>query len=203
MQTEISGHRGKRAGLMAMLTVLAAVSGGNLPAKQENAQAPPLKEPEYINQFFRLGNDGQLVPLEQEKLGSQTKSHRNFVISPSVTSEQIVPNPASPVRVPPDAHFVVRLNSGDRDPNTLISLTPFVVKKKDREIPKSKASAGIIPFSGVKSQTAPDKSIPVSVKKYGNGSFEIVPTQPLVPGEYAFVTGYSASCFGVDSQSLQ
>jgi hypothetical protein len=44
------------------------------------------------------------------------------------------------------------------------------------------------------------RTIAISVKKYGKDSFEIVPSQPLPAGEYAFVVGQNASCFGVDAK---
>ena len=168
-------------------------------AAVRSQQASDVKEPEYVNQFALLGGDGKLAPLEQAPLNFEMKSKRNFVIAPKMTSEQVVQEPKSPVRAPADAHFVVRLHTGGQDPTTMITLRQFQVRKKDRELLKSKASAGILPWSGVKSQSM-ETSIPVSVKKYGKDSFEVVPAQKLPPGEYAFVGMRNASCFGVDAQ---
>ncbi len=163
-------------------------------------QAVSVQEPEYANQFALMGPDGKLIPLEQEPLRFETQSKRNFVIAPKVTSEEVVPQQKSPVRAAANAHFVVRLHIGDMDPTTVIKLEKFIVRRKDRELLKTQASAGILPFSNVKSQNK-ETNIPVTVKKYGTNSFEVTPSQPLPPGEYAFVTSTALSCFGVDTSA--
>jgi hypothetical protein len=173
------------------------------PTRQMRAQSPSaVQEPEYINQFFKLGPEGKLVPLEQQKFAMETKSSRGFM-SNSVASERTVPGPSSPVRVAPDSHFIVKMSAGNMDPSTLIALKPLTVEKKDRALLVAKAKGSFVPFAGgVKSQTPDDNSIAVSVKKYGDGSFEIVPQQPLPPGEYVLATNsgmMGVSCFGVDA----
>ena len=57
----------------------------------------------------------------------------------------------------------------------------------------------LIPGGGVNHKRAPDEPIPVTIQQYGAGSLEITPLQPLDPGEYAFMSGHEAQCFGVDA----
>jgi hypothetical protein len=104
-----------------------------------------------------------------------------------------------PVRVRSDAHFIVRMEIGDVDPATMVQLRPFKVGKGDRELLMHTAGGHV--FGGVKSQAADDTAIAVTVKKFGTKSYEVVPSQPLPPGEYFFtVLGMQADCFGVDTK---
>lgn len=165
---------------------------------QSTAQASA--EPEYRDQYVAVQHD-RLVPLEREKALTDTQNRRNFVITPSTRIFQSIPQPASPIRVSPSTHFLVRMETGDRDPQTLIHLQPLKSTKKDREITKMTYKESLIPFGGVKHDRAADDSIAVTIQKFGTGSLEIIPRSPLPPGEYAFVNGYEAQCFGVDANS--
>jgi hypothetical protein len=183
----------------ALMFVLAAFLGSSRLHAQDTK--PAVEEPQYIGEFASIGPDGKLVALEKEKVTYEAKSHNHFV-SVSVTSDQVVPNAKSPVRVASAAHFVVHVNPGSDaiDPSTYLSLRPFVVKKDSRTIPMNTAKAGA--FQGVKSTSAADTSIAVSFKKYGVSSLEIVPSQPLPPGEYVLAAnggGTGVYCFGVDA----
>jgi hypothetical protein len=160
------------------------------------AQETPA-EPEYVNQYFVL-RGGKLDRLEHEALKTQAKVSNRLVVVKATTSE-IVNGTQSPVRVRPDAHFIVRMQTGDVDPATMIKLQPFKVGKSDRELLTH--SGGTHIFGGVHSQAADETAIPVTVKKYGANSFEVIPSQPLSQGEYFFtVLGLQADCFGVDAK---
>jgi hypothetical protein len=162
----------------------------------QQASAP--LEPEYSDQLT-VFTQGKLVPLERETAVTDTQSRRNFVITPNTKVFESIPNPASPVRTSSKPHFIVKLNIGDRDPATFIHLRPLVAGKKDRRIPITTISRSLIPFAGPKHDTPTDNSLPIVVRKYGAHSLEIVPQQPLQAGEYAFVNGHEAQCFGVDA----
>ena len=176
--------------------VLALLVAGKTDAiwAQDAAAVP---EPEYVNQVFALGTGGKLEPLERAKLEHQSKTTNHF-ISVKATSSEAVQGKASPVRLSPDTHFIVRLYSGDIDPSTLVHLNAFAAKKNDREL--AMYSAGGVIFAGTKGKSAQDTSVPISVTKYGSKSMQIAPSQPLAPGEYCFVSGMDANCFGVDAK---
>ncbi|MDQ2840319.1 MAG: hypothetical protein M3Y72_04620 [Acidobacteriota bacterium] len=154
-------------------------------------------EPEFVNQYFVL-NDGKLQRLENATLKMQSKTSNRFVMVKGTTSE-VVDGTQSPVRVAPDAHFIVRMQTGDIDPTTMIHLKQFKVGKNDRELLMH--SGGAVIFAGTKSKGADDTSIPISVKKYGSKSLEVTPSQPLAPGEYFFsAMGMEADCFSVGAK---
>ncbi len=153
-------------------------------------------EPEYVNQYFVL-RDGKLDRLENKELKMQSKGS-NHVISMKVTTSEIVDGTRSPIRVTPDAHSVVRRQTGDNDPATMIKLQSLKVSKNDREILVH--SSGTHVFGGGHSNAVDDTSLSVVVKKYGANSFEVIPSRPLSPGEYFFAAGRQTDCFGVDAK---
>jgi hypothetical protein len=161
----------------------------------------PVAEPQYMYQFAALNPDGSLITLESQKLTTEHDTHYRFVYVKG-SSEQTVPGERSPVRLPSTATFVVKWVQGMDaiDPNTIVRLKPFVIQKGLRTLPLHSGKAVI--FGGVKSQTTPDNSLPVTFKKYGQGSLLITPAAPLTPGEYELETNggvTGVSCFGVDA----
>jgi len=161
----------------------------------------PAAEPQYMYQFAALNPDGSLIALESEKLTTEHDTHNRFVYVKG-SSEQTVPGERSPVRLPSTATFVVKWVHGMDaiDPNTMVKLRPFVIQKGQRTLPLRSGKAII--FSGTKSQSTPDNSLPVAFKKYGQDSLLITPQAPLPPGEYVLEAngGYAGvSCFGVDA----
>lgn len=181
--------------------LLLSVAGMCVPAQTPQANTAGVQEPQYANEYFEIGPDGSLIALETVKLNAEMKSHNHF-ISNSVSGFYVAPGAASTVRVPATAHFVIRVPPGyeNVNPATVIMLKPFTVEKDKRTLPISTAKAGM--FQGVKSQTAADNSIPLTFKKYGPNSLEIVPAQPLPPGEYELgMNGpEGVFCFGVDAK---
>lgn len=181
--------------LLRFATAVVFVASLSALSQQATANAP---EPEYRDQYTVLMG-GRLVPLERETAMTDTQSRRNFVITPNTKVFESIPHTASPLRVPPGIHFFVKASVGDRDPSTVIHLHSLVAGKKDRRIPIITFKQSLIPFGGVKHERAEDDSIAFTVQKYGAGSLEIIPSTPLPPGEYAFVNGHEAQCFGVDA----
>jgi hypothetical protein len=155
-------------------------------------------EPEYVDQYNAL-QEGRLVPLERAT-GVSQGSTRNWIVTVRTKSVFSFAGESSPVRVGPRTHFVVRLPTVDRDPTTIIKLLKLEPAKKARTLSLATASANMIPFSGHKSDTARNDGLPIHVQRFGKDSFEIVPDQPLAPGEYGFSSGTTTSmqCFGVD-----
>jgi hypothetical protein len=140
-QKMFAGVPGCGMKLVAAITLLIGVSGGSAWA-QDDAASP--QEPQYNDQFFALGAGGTLTPLEQQKMIHQMKSQNRF-ISVKVTGEEVVPTPASPVRLGPGARFVVRTGAvpDGVDPNTVISLRPFLIERNQRAILKNSAGGFI------------------------------------------------------------
>lgn len=158
---------------------------------------PP--EPKYVDQFNAV-IAGQAVPLERQTAVLDTKSRRNFVVTPNTKLFENINGQTSPVRVPSSVHFVVRMSTAGRDPQTLIHLKKLVVAKTGRQILIETFKQSLIPFAGgVKHERAPDESIAVDIKPYGSNGLEITPHDPLPPGEYAFMSGHDAQCFGIDA----
>jgi hypothetical protein len=188
-----------RAGACAALVALVMVANPMLRAQDTK---PAVEEPQYVGQFVALGPDAKLVPLEQQKPTYQMKTKNHF-ISVTANGEQTVPGASSSARFAPDVHFIVRVPAGmeNTDPNTLMALKPFVVKKDVRSIPMNSAKAGM--FQGAKGGQAADTSIALTFKKYGANSLEVIPSQPLPAGEYVLSAANSAQsvyCFGVDTK---
>jgi len=161
----------------------------------------PVAEPQYMYQIAGLNSDGSLITLESEKLTTEHATH-NRVVFVQGSSQQTVPGEHSPVRLPSNATFVVKWVQGMDaiDPNTMVKLRPFVAGKGVRVLPLNTAKAVI--FGGVKSQSTPDNSLPVTFKKYGQNSLLITPQAPLPPGEYVLEAngGFAGvNCFGVDA----
>jgi hypothetical protein len=186
------------SGSILLAVLILAGNGLSLRAQEQKAT---VQEPEYLGQFALLGSNGTLVPLDQQKMTFVSQAHNHF-FSVSASGEKVVPGKSSPVRVSPDAHFVVKSSStyDSVDPNTLVHLVPFAIQKGQRVIVETTAKAGV--FQGAKGQSAPDTSIPLNFKKYGTSSLEIIPAQPLPPGEYALMAtgGLAVFCFGVDAK---
>jgi len=183
---------------IALSLFLSCASGAALlPQDAKSA----VEEPEYNGHFALLGPDGKLMELEAQKMTMQAKSHNHF-FSASVSAEQTVPGASSPVRVAPDAHFVVKMPMmNGMDPNQIFALKPFVVQKGQRMIMQSTAQAGV--FQSAKSEQAQDTALQVTFKKYGANSLEVIPSQPLRPGEYVLEMNNGVMgvyCFGVDAK---
>lgn len=161
------------------------------------AQESSTPEPQYGHQYNAFVGD-QLVVLERQTAVTDTKS-RHWVLIPSTSVFESINHPASPVRVGPGTHFLVRMATSDRDPQTLIHLQKLTPGKKDRQVPIVTYKVSLIPGGGVNHKRSPDEPISVKIQKYGVASLEIIPQQPLEPGEYAFMSGHEAQCFGVDA----
>jgi hypothetical protein len=167
-----------------------------------HAQQPPaVEEPQYMYQIAALKPDGTLLTLESQKLTTEHETHNRFVYVQG-SSQQLVPGEHSPIRLGGNAVFVIKWVQGMDaiDPNTMVKLRPFVIQKGQRVLPVRSGKAVI--FSGTKSQSTPDNSLPVTFKKYGQNSLLITPQAPLAPGEYVLEAngGFAGvNCFGVDA----
>ena len=158
------------------------------------------KEPDYENQFFAVGAHGDLLPLEQKNLKYEQKTHRGFGGS-SFDVKVTVSGDTSPIVVPAGSRFVIKMTFINGDPANQLSLDPLTAKKEERSMIAQKTSANA--FTGnVKYAASSDNSISLTFKKYGKDVVELIPAQPLPPGEYMLSTskqqGASVYCFKVE-----
>jgi hypothetical protein len=126
---------------------------------------------------FMRGGSG-LISLEME-FGQMVRNNSMYGMGGTVYR---IPGTQSPVRVRRGDKlvFVVRLNSGD-DPRRF-QLYPLEWRMNYR-------------------QTQPSRGgVPVMITKIGDSAYEISPSRPLYPGEYAMIPINSSQtyCFGVD-----
>ena len=182
-------------------SVVRAFGQDSKPAIQEPRREPQ-QEPQYESQIEVVKPDGGLAPLEQQKLLAQGK-HVGLLGVSQYSAAYTVPNSGSPLRVESSPHFVVKVpaSAANLDPATLMFLKPFEVGKDKRMLSMGKNTS----FLGVanKEHDAKQDSIPLTFKRYGTGSLEITPAQPLAPGEYVIEVpnlGMMGFCFGVDAK---
>lgn len=185
--------------MLSAISLPVLLLAGHAFSLHAQSQQAAVQEPQYIGQFELL-KDGSLTPLEEQKMTYQSKTKNHF-ISVQTSGKQVVQGASSPIRVASDAHFIVKTSSGfdGIDPNSVIQMKPFLVEKNQRAILENTAKAGM--FQGAKGATAADKTIALTFKKYGPNSLEIIPANPLPPGEYLLVANGGAMgvyCFGVD-----
>ena len=178
--------------LMALCITMAMASGT---LQAQNNQGADVQEPQYINSFYALTPNGNLMELEFRNVFFHPRSWA----VPGYASFKTIADfkPAeSPVRLPANAQFVVR-GRVDVDPATVYELRRLKGNSNHREFVMSQAHGSIV-GGGVKLD---EGEIPLRFAEYGNNSFRIAPVQPLAPGEYALVVRglYSRLyCFGVD-----
>jgi len=164
---------------------------------QEATPKVPVAEPQYLNEFYALGADGQLVALEHQN--AVFKSHvKSFVAYATVKSEAELTSAHAPIRLSSNVQLVVK-GRLPLDPASRFELRPLEVKGKHREIVLTKGHGSIAGASATSSFDEP--GIPLHFEEYGEASYRFAPEKPLVPGEYAIsVKGAITNlyCFGVD-----
>jgi hypothetical protein len=171
------------------------VSGSREPPSVSPSSSD-VAEPEYTNRPYAL-IAGKLTPLEHVTLTRETRT-TSHVISAKQVQFDVAKGPKSTMRLSANTHFVIQTNTGGADPADLIHLRVFKVEKKNREFLTTTVNASVI--GGAKSHTADDTFVPITIKKYGAASFEIIPSEPLPEGEYFFQNAMQADCFGVDGK---
>ena len=158
-------------------------------------QGATLSEPQYINTFYGLGANGNLIELER----SSVALHSKVLPLPGylkTKSTAQIDGARAPVRLASNAEFVVKGRSMT-DPQTRYSLKLLKVSRDHRQYTVIQGHAVV--FSG--STSTDEESVPIRFEDYGATSYRIVPQRPLEPGEYAFALKGASSdiyCFGVD-----
>jgi hypothetical protein len=154
------------------------------------------QEPEYVNVFFLLEKDGSLKPLERLTGSVQVKAKKGGFGGGEL--KMVFPNEHSSVRLSADlnAQFVVRLQTPDTDPTTLVQFYSLKVVKGQRELQAMKAGF----MSGGSKSTLGNSSLPFEASKHGDTSALIKPQNPLPAGEYLLTVNQAGQvyCFGVD-----
>jgi hypothetical protein len=170
-----------------------AMATGTLSAQNN----PPayVTEPQYINSFYALTPNGNLIELEYKNVAFRPKGWSVPGYASFKTVADFKPG-QSPIRLPSNAQFVVR-GRVDVDPATVYELRLLKGSKSHREFVLSQAHDSIVGGA----VNPEEGAIPIRFEDYGNSSFRILPAQPLAPGEYALVVRGRYSqlfCFGVD-----
>jgi hypothetical protein len=141
-----------------------------------------LRGPDYVNAPFLRGANG-FIALELE---AATASRGGGIYGFGGATVYRVPGARSPVRVHQADRivFVVRLDSG-WDPRQ------FQLFRLDSRM----GSRQTQPAMG-----GSPPALPVTINKVGDSVYEITPSRPLAPGEYAVspLNSNNSYCFGVD-----
>lgn len=162
-------------------------------------------EPEYIGVFVALNRStGALIELERHTASQHTKLKALGFGGGEGYGE--IPGERSPIRFQADAipPFLVKVASQQADPRSSISLIRWTVTKGARRI--TLATVGAF---GIGSKTGSGENfLAFNATRYGETSFNIVPAQPLPPGEYAlgpppaglesYGKGQDSFSFGID-----
>jgi hypothetical protein len=185
--------------LVAFFVTMAMMTG-TLKAQNSPEAEAQVVEPQYINSFYALTPNGNLMDLEYRNVVLHPKSWAVPGYASFKTVADFKPG-LSPIRLPATAQFVVR-GRVDVDPARVYELRQLKGSKSHRELVLSQAHGSIV---GVEANPE-EGAIPIQFAEYGNSSFRIVPMQPLEPGEYALMLRGRYSqlyCFGVDGGANQ
>jgi hypothetical protein len=160
------------------------------------------QEPEYANSFSFLDSAGTLKSLEREPVG--VSSRVKALGFGGADATYLIQNEHSPVRFAAGApiEIVVKLEHKDVDPATVVLLYPLKVAKGKRQL----LITGVGFMALHNKSDLQSKQIQMTFSKYGEASLKIVPSAPLVPGEYAIAAQakdqqLTAYCFGVDASN--
>jgi hypothetical protein len=180
-----------------ILTILCASAtlASNRQVQTEPITSPA--EPQYINSFYGVDANGQLVDLEKEAVRFRAKAK----VLPGYASVKVTTEfkpSRSPVRVAAIAQFIVR-GRAPIDPLSRFELRTLRASKDHREIVMTQGHGSI--FGGSATSNLDEGEVSIRFEEYGANSYRITPIQPLAPGEYALgIRGFASElyCFGVD-----
>lgn len=162
--------------------------GATTPAAAMKSAKEPVKgaEPESAGVVYLMDSDLPLKPLPKETV--KVVSGRKGLTGGQGSVQ--MPDPASSFRVKSgkDLEFVVRCTNPES-----FELYQFARKGNNREALVATSKGKL--FGGANTQRV--GPIQFAVSKYGESSYRFVVTAPE-PGEYGFLTGWSAFDFAVD-----
>jgi hypothetical protein len=181
--------------VLAALFLTMAVATGTMAAQSNPDTYAQVAEPQYINSFYALTPNGNLIELEYRNVAFRPKSWAVPGYASFKTVADLKPG-QSPIRLPASAQFVVR-GRVNVDPATVYELRMLKDSKSHRELVLTQAHGSIVGGA----INPEEGAIPIRFEEYGSSSFRVVPVQPLAPGEYALMVRGRYSqlyCFGVD-----
>jgi hypothetical protein len=166
------------------------------------ASSPTLsgQEPEYVGTFcLRNPTTGGLTPLERQS-GTSAISVTAMGFGGGESYIRVNGERSSlRLQEGSEAEFVVLAESQNTDPQQFAQLFALDVIDGERRLPMTRvASMGL----GARS-VANNNQMALVATRFGKSSFLIKPSEPLGPGEYAFVgpvTGVGF-CFGIDEHA--
>ncbi len=164
-----------------------------------------IDEPEFIGQVMVLQTDSTGILLGKESGQIKTKAGASLYLTGigSVKSRITLEGAKAAVRLKEayPIRLVIRCVDNMTDPVSIISITPFEIKKDQRRAEISKANT----FGGSSSNTM--ERVDFNAKKYGESSYLIV-LENLEAGEYGIMVSnpntqdekntLMLSCFGVE-----
>jgi hypothetical protein len=190
-QLNVSVGADMKTRILVAFLVTMVMATGTLKAQNKSVAA----EPQYINSFYALTPNGNLIDLEYRNVALHPKSWAVLGYASFKTVADFEPS-QSPIRLPASAQFAVR-GRVHVNPTTIYDLRLLKGSKSHREFVLSQAHGSIVGGA----VNPEEGAVPIRFEEYGSSSFRIIPQQPLAPGEYALVVrgGYSQLyCFGVD-----
>jgi hypothetical protein len=184
---------------MRIYRVFAAGAAALLAFGTLSAQDVPAKvvEPEYNFIVFALDSaNGSLIPLERKQSNMQTKVRAMGF--GGAKGSRVFPGESSPVRFKADQkiEFIMRLDSTDTDPSTLVVLEALTRSKGKRELQIVQVGA----FGTHSGTTNGQAAKSLNFARYGEHSYRFTPAEPLSKGKYAVMSKGSTESFlfGVD-----
>ena len=147
-------------------------------------------EPEWAGQVFWLA-DGKLMPLERQTARQVTKT-RGFGLGGGSLAF-VYKGAKSPIEIPPDAKFVVRLE-GSKDPATQITLHSLQQEGEERKVILVRVGSMLRGFRGSSGGDGQD----LIFAPYGGNSAKFASVSPLSPGQYALRTAETSYLFSVE-----
>lgn len=157
----------------------------NLPPATQDNKAP---EPETIGVlFYRDPATNTLLPLDRETISVKV-SPGFFKASAKIRVKGV--SAKLRLKAAPKPEFIIQLANGV-DPN---KIKLYLLK-----IDGDKRVTTVATASGFGSKTELN-TLPFDVTKWGQNSYKLVPSQPLVPGEYTFnaMDSTDAFCFAIE-----
>ncbi|MGA7648639.1 MAG: hypothetical protein WCF61_15170 [Terriglobales bacterium] len=175
------------------LFVLGLLLAANFCSAQTATVKP--SEPEALGVFFYLGPaDQSLKALPQEDFEKHQKASVGWAFGTGIydrfyLDKVILDGTASPLRtVGSQPAFIFKPLPGED--MARYKLMPCTVHKNKREYKLGD-------YKG--KHFIPMRPIEVTISKYGDESYKLVPSQPLVAGEYGLLTEEKVYTFGVDA----
>lgn len=164
----------------------------------QNIPGNPVAEPRYIDSFYALGVNQELIELERASVTFHSKVRALPGYATVRMTAEFKPGHA-PVRLNGGAAQFVVLGRSPVDPSSRYELRLLKRSKDHREFVMTQGHGSLL--GATATSNLDQDTIPIRLEEYGTNSYRITPAHPLVPGEYALAFHGAISvvyCFGID-----